>query len=177
MKPSNINTPDELQEAIAIQLEQMGKVVQELLFLRNDVGDREPTFREVAAGSSFLAQFYTGIENILKCISYFHKVPLPTGDTWHIDLFQRFCHPPYKTLPELFNKQMEAELAPFRKFRHVVHHGYTFDMRWDDFKDGINVIEQVFAKLRGRLQTYCIELSQDGSGSAPPPPPVGGLSM
>jgi hypothetical protein len=40
-----------------------------------------PTVREQTAAAAFLAQFYNGIENILKRISIFYEVPLPTGDT------------------------------------------------------------------------------------------------
>jgi hypothetical protein len=63
----------------------------------------EPTVRENAAAAAFLAQFYNGIENILKRICRCHNVPLPTGDTWHTVLFQRFCSPAYADLPLLFD--------------------------------------------------------------------------
>ncbi|MEW6607670.1 MAG: hypothetical protein AB1414_09505 [bacterium] len=79
---------------------------------------REPTVREKTAAGAFLAQFYGGIENILKRISHFYSIPLPTGSNWHTDLFKRFCAPSYVPLPVLFDDSLSLAFAPFRKFRH-----------------------------------------------------------
>lgn len=85
--------PEELGEEVAIELDALETTVNELLALQRDVADREPTTREKTAAAAFLAQFYNGIENVLKRISLYHGVPLPIGETWHVDLFQRFCLP------------------------------------------------------------------------------------
>ena len=73
---------------IAIELELMDATVQELLALQRDAAERVLTVREKTAAAAFLAQFYNGVENIFKRISRFHGVPLPTGATWHVDLFK-----------------------------------------------------------------------------------------
>jgi len=75
-------TTDELREEIGIELELIGDTVRELSSLRNDVGAREPTVREKTAAAAFMAQFYGGVENILKRISRFHAVPLPAGNRY-----------------------------------------------------------------------------------------------
>ena len=69
-------TPEDLREEINIQLELMETSVNELISLLEDLGDREPTMREKAAAAAFLTEFYSGIENIVKRISYYHGVPL-----------------------------------------------------------------------------------------------------
>jgi tRNA 2-selenouridine synthase SelU len=56
-----------LHEEISIELELMGKIVHEVASLIEDVSGRPATVRERTAGA-FLAQFYGGIENILKRI-------------------------------------------------------------------------------------------------------------
>ena len=86
-------TLSELREEISIELEMMGSVVSESVSLLNDLADREPTVREKTAAAAFLAQFYGGIENILKRIHRYHGIALPVGDSWHIDIFKRFCSP------------------------------------------------------------------------------------
>lgn len=91
--------PAELREEIAIELEAIEITVKELLALQQDVADREPTVRENTAAAAFLAQFYNGLENILKRISYFHNIPMPIGENWHVELFQRFSAPAYPALP------------------------------------------------------------------------------
>ena len=147
-------TLEELKEEVNIELESIEKVVQELSDLLGDTGNREPTVREKTAAATFLSQFYTGIENILKRISRLHSIDLPTGETWHIELFKRFCDPPFKTLPLLFDDELASALAPYRKFRHVVHHGYAFQLDWDRMKEGIASIAHVFARFQTKLNDY-----------------------
>ncbi len=83
---------EDLINEINIELELIEFTLHELSSLYKDISAREPTVREKTAAASFMAQFYSGIENILKRISRFQSVPLPTGETWHIELFKRFLN-------------------------------------------------------------------------------------
>jgi hypothetical protein len=87
-------TSEELKEEIAIELENIETVLRELSILHEEAKGREVSVREKTAASAFLAQFYSGIENILKRISRYSNVPLPSGEIWHVELFRRFCAPP-----------------------------------------------------------------------------------
>lgn len=147
-------TIEELKEELSIELESMDVVVRELLSLIKDISDREPTIREKTAAAGFLAQFYNGVENILKRISRFYEIPLPAGDTWHIELFRRFCSPPFTPLPLLFGDDLALAISPFRKFRHVVHHGYGFQIDWSRIKEGISQIEDIFIRIKSTLSDY-----------------------
>jgi hypothetical protein len=143
-----------LREEIEIELELMESTVHELLALQHDVTGREPAGREKAAAAAFLAQFYTGLENILKRISRFYAVALPVGDTWHVDLFVRFCFPPHDPLPVLFDESIAMAIAPFRKFRHVVYHSYGFELDWVRMTEGISNVESIFSQIRSNLLAY-----------------------
>lgn len=145
---------EELREEIAIELELLDATVQELVAVQNDVAPREPTVREKTAAAAFLAQFYSGIENILKRISHFHAIPLPSGDMWHVDLFKRFCLPPYEPLPVLFDESLASDLAPFRRFRHVVYHSYGFQLNWSRMQEGIANVEDIFLRFKSKLSDY-----------------------
>lgn len=61
-----------LAEEISIELDLMANVVYEVLSLFHDVAGRKPTVREKTAAASFLAQFYGGVENILKRIQRYY---------------------------------------------------------------------------------------------------------
>jgi hypothetical protein len=100
--------PDELKEQTSIEIELIEATIRELLALYNDVSNREPTIREKMAAAGFLAQFYNGIENILKQISHFYNISLPKNETWHIELFKRFCTPSYNPLPVLFDEYLQT---------------------------------------------------------------------
>ncbi len=73
-------TSAELREEIAIELENIETVLRELSQLRHNVRGREASLLEKTAASAFLAQFYNGLENILKRISRYCNMPLPTGE-------------------------------------------------------------------------------------------------
>jgi hypothetical protein len=145
---------EELKAEIAIEFDALRQVVSELEALRSDVSGREPTVRERTAAAAFLAQFYSGIENILKRLSRFHGVELPAGENWHLDLFKRFCAPGQSPLPVLFNEALASQIGPFRRFRHVVHHGYGFQIEWDRMREGVDHVADVMVNFRERVQAH-----------------------
>jgi len=138
----------------------LNNVVRELALLRTDVGTHEPSVREKTAAAAFMAQFYGGVENILKRISRFHGVQLPTGDTWHIDLFKMFCIPASEPLPALFDDAQAASMASYRKFRHVVYHGYGFQLDWHRMQEGLKNIAEVFQSFQSVALRYLKTLLQ-----------------
>ena len=111
-------------------------------------------FRENTAAAAFLARFYNGLENILKRISHFHSIPLPSSETWQIELFQRFASPPRPGLPQLFDPELATALAPYRRFRHVAFHSYGFQLDWSRMSEGIEKVEVVFDQIQGSLSVY-----------------------
>jgi hypothetical protein len=121
-------TFEELREEIAVELEAIESTVNELQSLQRDVADREPTVLEKTAAAAFLAQFYNGVENILKRLSRYHNIAIPSGETWHVELFQLYCSPIKPNLPILLDKAISIALAPNRRFRHVAFHGYGFQL-------------------------------------------------
>ena len=150
-------TSDELIEEIRIELENIEIVLKELACLYEDVKSSEVSLRNKTAAAAFHAQFYGGIENILKRISRFYGVSLPSGNLWHVKLFRRFCKPPLEPLPLLFDKALSEDLAPYRKFRHVVHHGYGFQLDWDRMQEGIERSHEIFARFKTSIE-HCIGL-------------------
>lgn len=147
-------TSNELIEEIRIELENIEVVLQELACLYEDVKEREVSLRDKTAAAAFLAQFYSGIENILKRISRFYHVNLPSGELWHVELFKRFCDPPLDPLPIIFDKALSEDLAPYRKFRHVVHHGYGFQLDWYRMREGIEKSQVVFAHFKMSIEDF-----------------------
>ena len=90
-------TSDELIEEIRIELENIEIVLKELACLYEDVKSIEVSMRNKTAAAAFLAQFYGGIENILKRIRRFYGVSLPAGNLWHVELFKLFLQTSFRT--------------------------------------------------------------------------------
>ena len=80
--------------------------------------------------------------------------PYPQGDTWHLELFERFCEPAQPPIPLLFDKELESAIDPFRRFRHVVHHGYSFQLDWDRMHEGMQKVRSVFERFRAPVEAY-----------------------
>jgi hypothetical protein len=152
-------TDGELYEEISIELELIETSVIEAISLRNDLAGQSPSIREKTAAAAFLAQFYGGIENILKRIHRYHGIATPAGDSWHIEIFKRFCKPGHSLLPLLFDDSLASSLAPFRKFRHVVYHGYGFQLDWERMKDGLETLEDVHLRLKSVMKKYFSSLA------------------
>jgi hypothetical protein len=141
-----------LKTEIQIQFDLMDSTVQEIADLRSDLADRSPSVREKAAAGAFLADFYGGIENILKRISYHYGAELPVGDNWHLDLFVRFCSPGIPGLPVVIDDELREPLAAYRRFRHVLHHAYVMQLQWNRMSEGIDGIDRIYSKFKANLK-------------------------
>ena len=74
---------------------------------------------EFAAIGTFLHNFYTGVEHIIKQTFRLHNLPLPDSETWHKDLLE-------KSLQENILSEITVEyLYKFLGFRHFFVHGYA----------------------------------------------------
>lgn len=142
---------DVLREELSIQLELMEGTVREIESLQTDLGSRKPTVREVTAAAAFLADFYTGVENILKRISRCYGVTMPVGDDWHVELFNRFCEPGFRGLPVIFDDEQKRSFAQYRGFRHVMHHGYSLQLNWERMVEGVKKVNASYTPFRARL--------------------------
>jgi hypothetical protein len=154
-------TLDDLREEISIELESMGKIVNESLLLLNDLAGTKPTIREKTAAAAFLAQFYGGVENILKRIHRYHGIPMPTGDSWHVEIFKRFCKPLFPPFEPIFEENLALDLLPFRKFRHVVYHGYGFQLDWERMEEGLQKVGDVYRQFVTSVSDYLDRLEKE----------------
>jgi hypothetical protein len=154
-------TLDDLLEEISIELESMEKVVNEAKLLLNDLSGSKPTVREKTAAAAFLAQFYGGIENILKRIHRYHGISMPTGDSWHVEIFKRFCKPSFPPFEPIFEENLALDLLPFRKFRHVVYHGYGFQLDWERMEEGLQKVGDVYRQFVTSVSDYLDRLEKE----------------
>lgn len=150
----------DLREEVSIELEFVEKTVQEAVLLLADLSGKTPTIREKTAAAAFIAQFYGGIENIIKRIHRYHGVSMPTGDSWHVEIFKRFCKPSYEPFTVLFDESLASDLLPFRKFRHVVYHGYGFQLDWDRMEEGLEKVEGVYKRFVASISSYLDRLEE-----------------
>ena len=147
-------TIEELSRELRRELDHMERVVLELQALAEDVGPGRATLREKAAAGPFLASFYMGVENVLKRIARFHDLEVPRSERWHVELFEWYCEPPHARLPVLFDDRTAVQMGGYRRFRHVVHHGYELDLAWERMREGVQQSPTVYEAFRGRIEQY-----------------------
>lgn len=138
---------DILKEEITIEFDLIDKVIDEILSLKRNLKNEDPSTLEKTAAAAFLSQFYSGIENILKRICKFYEIPLPSGNNWHYELIKKF-QITESPLPILFDKELANLIASYRKFRHVFFHGYGFQLEWDRMQEGIDKVEIVLEAFK-----------------------------
>jgi len=114
----------------------------------------EPDIVLKTAASSFMAQYYTGIENILKRISKYFNIPLPKSDSRHLELFSYFCNPPRSPLPILFTDNIRNEINELRKFRHRFQHGYSFTLEWNELLIGAKTVIDTFKPFSENVNSF-----------------------
>lgn len=150
----------ELREEVGLELEAIERTLSEIGALARDIAGRDPTPRELAAAGLFLSNVYNGIENVLKRIRLFHGVALPSGPNWHVELFKGFCDPPQGCLPVLLTPHLEATLAPFRRLRHVIHHGYGFRLRQDQIEPGLKGVGDAYQAFKKAVVEHLASLEE-----------------
>ena len=90
----------------------------------------------------------------MKRIARYHGVEVPQGERWHVELFERFCAPRTEPLPVLFEGELVKRMDAYRRFRHVIHHGYERDLDYDRMRPGIKGARPTFERFRGEVERY-----------------------
>ncbi|MCK4652519.1 MAG: hypothetical protein KAT13_05500 [Methanosarcinales archaeon] len=100
-----------------MELENVSTVLDELEKIKDKPSK---TVVELAGIGTFLHNFYTGIENILKQILHDEDIPIPFSDSWHRDLLILASE------EKIITETTRAQLAKYLAFRHFFVHAYSF---------------------------------------------------
>jgi hypothetical protein len=95
-----------------------------------------------------------GVENVLTRIARYHEIDLPRAERWHVELFEQFCPSAAAPLPVLFSGELTPKMDAYRRFRHVIHHGYERHFDYDRMRPGIEGARQTFERFRNEVESY-----------------------
>lgn len=152
----------ELKRQIEVELRRLAQAVDELRTIEAALNENPSAVVERTAAGALLAQFYAGVERIMKRLLRFHGVEPPRGEQSHLELIELFRATPPEhspTVPDLIDDELAAMLAPYRRFRHVVFHGYGFELDWNRMREGVRNVETVYDMLRRRIEGHLRTLS------------------
>jgi hypothetical protein len=142
-----------------IEINDLYRLSSEINILKKEITNRIPNTTEITALSTYISQFYNGIENILKRIWKFNGDSLPYGSDWHIELFKKFCNPKMGRYPVIFDDTIVEDMAMYRKFRHYFFHGYGFKIEWERLKTGVEKFDGVYKQVILNIKQYLKEIS------------------
>jgi len=101
-----------------------------------------------------LQHYYTSLETSFKRIAKELDGDLPTGEKWHLDLLEQMAIAIKDVRPALLNDKERKKLDKLRRFRHVVRHGYEYELDWDQIKPLVKEMNKVNSSLKDSFSNF-----------------------
>ncbi len=107
--------------------------------------------------SSFLADFYMGVERIFKIIAVELNGGTPKGEDWRKRLLLDMSIN-IGGRPPIISKGLYSSLLKFLGFRHVVRQAYGFELDEKKLEELFAIFEPVLEKFILEIEAFCISL-------------------
>ncbi len=135
----------DLREKIDAEMENIFTVLLELKEIK-DKSDK--TVAELAGMATFLHNFYTGIENILKQILSSKGIGIPMSGSWHRDLLILVSK------EEIITETTRERLAKYLAFRHFFVHAYSFFLDESEMRFLVEDVFDTFSVFREEIDGF-----------------------
>lgn len=90
-----------------------------------------------------LQHFYTSLETAFKRVVKEMEGDLPSGESWYQDLLEIVCLEIEGVRPALISSQVKKDIDKLRRFRHVVRHGYEYELDWSQMTPLVESLERI----------------------------------
>lgn len=150
-----------LKSEIQAELGKIQKVTNEIESLYGKIKDASPSLVELSAMATFLHNFYSGIENIMKRIASALDNSIPSGTSWHTDLLNRMGIEIVGIRKTVFSEDTVNELTDYLSFRHMFIHSYGFQLKWSKMHLLVESISRVFEKVKHDIEKFLLHLDQN----------------
>ena len=137
-----------LREKVDVELENVHTVLVELEKIKDEPSK---TIVELAGIGTFLHNFYTGIENILKQILHDEDIPIPFSDSWHRDLLI------LASKEKIITETTRVRLAKYLAFRHFFVHAYSFLLDERELKLLVDDVFDTHATFKEEINAFISE--------------------
>ena len=145
----------ELQEDVMAEQRLIEKVVQNLDEIKSQLSHTlvDGDIKTEPAIGTYLMNFYSGVENMVKrvCKVYYKTVPL--GKDWHKKLLDLSYEPP-KGKIAIFNQQIVGRLYKYKNFRHRFVSGYGFQLKVDKMLDLMDSVSPLWEDLKKQFEEF-----------------------
>ncbi len=152
-KESWCRLPDKALARLQFEIEQVDRLLDSYTDLINASRANPPNLIEVTALGSVLHSFYNGLEAIFSTIAQEIHGEMPQGGQWHRDLFLQMAESTTDNRAVLSQKSL-SKLTGYLAFRHFYRHSYSFYLDWDEMKDLVLSIFDVWSLVKSELQSF-----------------------
>ncbi|MCI0693718.1 hypothetical protein L0337_17135 [candidate division KSB1 bacterium] len=136
---------DDLLQDIAAEKE---RIEDTLSALDKVLRRKRRTFVELAAIATCLHNCYSGIENLLKRVLKYMKIPLPDSTTSHKDLLTLAVE------QGIIQQELSEALDEYRAFRHFFVHGYGILLQEAPLQPLAQNLPEVWHRFKSELDTF-----------------------
>ncbi|MAU01545.1 MAG: hypothetical protein CL608_30780 [Anaerolineaceae bacterium] len=107
-----------------------------------------------------LHSFYLGVERIFEDIARTIDQEIPAGSDWHRLLLQQMASDMPPVRPAIISETTYHCLDEFRRFRHVIRHGYTTHLKIKSVKELATSLHDCFTAVHQDLNNFIEFLHQ-----------------
>ncbi len=111
-----------------------------------------------------LQHFYTSLETAFKRVVKEMEGNLPEGESWHKDLLEEVCLKIEGVRPALISDDIKKYLDRLRRFRHVVRHGYEYDLDWSQISPLVQTLDKIKKQLKqdfSDFNSFLLEMAEE----------------
>ena len=140
-------TKEELKEYCDNELKNIDTVINELHSIFSPEKSEYSTV-ERAAIATFIANIYSGIENIIKQILMFDNINVKDSAAWHEELLKKALE--LAILP----RDLYQIFTRYFVFRNALVHTYFFNIKWEELRALANAINDILSRFRSEVDEY-----------------------
>jgi hypothetical protein len=138
---------------VTFEIEEMDRLLKNYDELLRRDQETTPTLIEVTAIGAVLHSFYNGLENIFTVIAKNIDGNMPTQVQWHRDLLNQMSQ---KTAQRnaVLSVDLAERLTDYLSFRHFFRHSYSTVLEWDELKELVTDLLDVWQKTKSEVQIF-----------------------
>jgi ribonuclease HepT-like protein len=144
---------EKVASQVAFEISQIDQLLAAYAELWERAQENTPDLVEMTAMASVLHSFYNGLENIFLSIAKGLDQGVPSGAQWHRDLLVQMTQGATNR-PSVISSGLAQKLADYLGFRHFYRHSYSFFLDWNELKNLVRSLPDVWDDTRKALQDF-----------------------
>ncbi|KAF5410278.1 MAG: hypothetical protein U9N46_01955 [Euryarchaeota archaeon] len=140
-----------IQEKIRAEMENITTVLTDLERVK-DEPHKEPVV--IVGLGAYLQNIYTGMENILKQLLLYNRIPIPNTPTWHKDLLNLAVE------HRLITGETADKMGKYLFFRHFFAHAYGFLLDEAKLNPLMDNISDVYTEFKEEIDNNLIKIEE-----------------